>query len=384
MNKMEKEKNAYDNGIRQQVFRLPELCEAQLEVCFGPALKELMSMAEIFDARKVILTGCGASYAAALAMAPVIEKYCDCFGVQVMRLIEFTRFLPGTEIGIGEPNSPLVIVLSEQGKEARVCEALGKADRMGAFPILLTGNPDAPAAAYARRVFGTRPAQTPEGVFAVQAYFGSLVGLIAFASRMGHVRGTLPPSGPRQFREAVLSYMDKCTERLEQIDRQIFEVAWKWRDLTQFDLIGDDVEYGSAFFGAVRLQEYAGCAAAVDDSEDWCHINYFIGSPEKTGTIVMADENQPSFGRVLETVQSAVRIGRPVLVVTNAKEDIFEKGAEVCTIPDAPEGFAWMYPMLDFIPLALLAGYLCALKGGGQPVGTEADEETESKIEIYV
>ena len=40
MNRME-----YDNAIRKQVFWLPAFCEEQLQVCFGPELKGLMSMA---------------------------------------------------------------------------------------------------------------------------------------------------------------------------------------------------------------------------------------------------------------------------------------------------------------------------------------------------
>lgn len=373
----------YDNALRRQVFQLPELCEAQLEVCFGAGLKELMSMAEIFDARKIILTGCGDSYAAAIAMAPVIEKYCDCFGVTTMRMIEFTRFLSGAEIGIGEPNSPLVIVISADGMKARECEALMKADRIGAFPILMTANAKARAAEYARRVYRTGTASAHDKSPGLSSYFGSLVGLIAFASRMGHVRGTLPPAGPAEFQEAIRSYVGSYRERLERIDGQIFELAQKWKNLTQFDFIGDDVEYGSAHFGAAKFLECTGCVVSVDDSEDWCHINYFIGSPEKVGTIVMADKNQASFGRIQETVASAVHIGRPVLVVTNAAASEFEPGAVVCTLPDVPERFEWMFPLMDHIPVALLAGYLSVLHGGCLPAGTECKTLTDSKIEIY-
>lgn len=104
----------------------------------------------------------------------------------------------------------------------------------------------------------------------------------------------------------------------------------------------------------------------------------------KVGTIVLADKNQPSFGRIRETVGSAVRIGRPVLVVTNADAGVFEAGAEVCTIPDAPEGFGWMLPLLDYIPAALLAGYLSAFGGSSRSIGGEEDRTDNSKIEIYI
>lgn len=390
----------YDNFIRRQVMSLPELVEEQLKGCFGPGLRDLMIMAEIFDARKIILTGCGDSYAAAIAMAPVIEKYCDCFGVTVMRAVEFTRFLSKSEIGIGEPNSPLVIVISAGGGTARVCEALEKANEVGAFSILLTNRPESRAAKVAKRVFTVGTPPFPNDAPGLRSYFGSLVGLIAFASRMGHVRGTLPPTGPAEFQNAIRAYVGAVGEHLEQIDDQMFALAQKWQNFTRFDFIGDDVSYGSAFFGAAKFLECNGCSVTVDDSEDWCHINYFLKDPESIGTVVMADRHAPSFGRIQETVASAVRIGRPVLVVTNAEADAFEAGAEVCRLPDAPEGYEWLMPLMDYVPASLLAGYITKLQGvpffrrellpNGEPdpanpfANRDCYTMGNSKIEIYV
>ena len=54
------------------------------------------------------------------------------------------------------------------------------------------------------------------------------------------------------------------------------------------------------------------------------------------------------------------------------------------TIPDAPEGFGWMLPLLDYIPAALLAGYLSAFGGSSRSIGGEEDRTDNSKIEIYI
>ena len=394
MNKLD-----FDNPIRRQVFSLTDLVEAQLEGCFGPGLKELMTMAEIFDARKIILTGCGDSYAAAIAMAPVIEKYCDCFGVQVMRAVEFTRFLPKSDIGIGEPNSPLVIAISAGGGTSRICEVLEKANAVGAFSILLTNNGESRAAKVAKRVYVVGTPAFPNDHPGLRSYFGSLVGMIAFASRMGHVRGTLPPTGPAQFKKAITDYVKSYEPVMEKIDDQMFELAQKWKDFERFDFIGDDVEYGSAFFGAAKFLECNGCTVSVDDSEDWCHINHFIRNPETVGTVVMADRNAPSFNRVVETVVSAHHLGRPMLVVTNADASVFPEGVEVCRLPDAPEGYEWLMPLMDYAPASILAGYLTTLRGepffrrallpNGEPdpanpfANRDCYTMSNSKIEIY-
>lgn len=355
--------SAYENPIRLQVLSLPDLVETQLEACFGPNLRDLMTIAEMFDTRKIILTGCGDSYAAALAMAPVIEKYCDCFGVTVMRAIEFTRFTPKSDIGIGEPNSPLVIGISASGGAARIVEVMKKANQVGAFSILLTNNPNSPSAKEAKRVFVLGTPSFPNDSPGLRSYFASLIGEIAFAARLGLVRGTLPPGGPESWKNAIAQYVGSYRAALPAIDEMMANLATQWKDFEKFDFIGDDVQLASAFFGAAKIAECCGTPFDVSDSEDWCHINYFLQNPASTPTVVMADKYAASFGRVVETIASAHKIGRPVLVVTNAGKNAFIEGVTVCTLPDTPEGFPWLMPLMDFTPVALLAGHISGQRG---------------------
>lgn len=354
---------SYDNPLRRQILSLPELVETQLETCFGPGLQELMSMAEIFDTRKIILTGCGDSYVAAIAMAPVIERYCDCFGVTVMRAVEFCRFLPKEDIGIGEPNSPLVIVISAGGGTARICEALQKANQVGAFSILLTNKQSSKAVAIAKRVYFLDTPAFPNDSPGLRSYFASLLGLVAFACRIGHVRGTLPPTAPGDFRSAIAEYVGRYAAAFESVDRQMLALAQRWADFNRFDFVADHVELASAAISADKFAECNGCFCSVSDSEDWCHINYFLKDPGQIGTVFFADKHANGFGRIVESAASAKKIGRPVLVVTNAGADAFAEGIEVCTLPDAPAGFGWLLPLMDFTPAALLAGYLAELQG---------------------
>lgn len=358
MNKLD-----FDNPIRQQTFSLTDLVEAQLEGCFGPGLKELMSMAEIFDARKIILTGCGDSYGAAIAMAPVIAKYCDCFGVQAMRTVEFTRFLSKADIGIGEPNMPLVIAISAGGGTARICEALEKANQVGAFSILLTNNGRVPRRKGGKAgLCGGHP-PFPNDHPGLRSYFGSLVGLIAFASRMGHVRGTLPPTGPAQFKKAITDYVKSYEGVMERIDDQMFALAQRWQAFERFDFIGDDVEYGSAFSGRPSSSSATAAPCRWTTRRTGATSTTSSRTPRPSGTVFMADRHAPSFGRVVESANSARRIGRPVLVVTNADAKLFDEGVEVCRLPDTPAGYEWLMPLMDYAPASILAGYVTTLKG---------------------
>ncbi|MBR2592709.1 MAG: SIS domain-containing protein, partial [Oscillospiraceae bacterium] len=212
-------KQDYSTPIRDQVYALPKIVDQQLESCFdGEKLHSLMSMAEIFDVRKIYVVGCGDSWVAGGAMEPALRKYCDTFGCIVMDPMQFTRFTCKHDIGIGEPNSPLVIGISAGGGTARVVEALKKADEIGAFPILLTQNPNSPAAEAARRVFVLDTPMEDHDLPGLKNYFGSLMGLIAIACRMGHVRGVLPPTGVDEFKKAISSYVHSYEDVLDRMD----------------------------------------------------------------------------------------------------------------------------------------------------------------------
>ena len=157
--------------------------------------------------------------------------------------------------------------------------------------------------------------------------------------------------------------MKGFTPVLEKIDDQIFEVAQRFTSCETYDFLGDGVEFASAFFGGAKFLECPGALSSWDDSEDWCHVGYFLKNPEKVGTVIMADKHAPDFSRVVETIGSAKKIGRPVLVVTNADKGDFIDGVDVCTLPDAPAGYEWLLPLMDYCPASLLAGYVAALRG---------------------
>lgn len=359
MNKLD-----YNSPIRNQVFSLPELVDIQLNRSLDKEkLQSVLSIAEIFDARKIILTGCGDSFAAAAVMAPVLQRYCDVFTCKAMDPMEFTRFTPKEDIGIGEPNSPLVLVVSAGGSTARICEALQKAEHVGALPVLVTNKADSKAASVAKRVYFQDTPPMENDFPGLRSYFASLIGLASIALRMGHVRGVLPPTAKQEWKAAISGYVHSYEQVLEQIDDQMFELAKTWNSFERFDFIGDGPELYSALFGLEKFYECTGVSAVYDDSENWCHINYFIRDPETVGTVIMADKNSPSFGRTVETIASAHRIGRPVLVVTNADKSAFIDGVTVCTLPETPKGFEWLMPFMDYVPATLLASYCCTLAG---------------------
>ena len=66
-----------------------------------------------------------------------------------------------------------------------------------------------------------------------------------------------------------------------------------------------------------------------------------------------------------ETVNQALGIGRPTLFIANGSEEDFgiHGSVTLCRVPDAPKGHEFLLPMLNYVPGAILAGYLSTLTG---------------------
>lgn len=358
------EKKNYSNPLGNQVLSLPSMVDEQVDYCFSDEVQQsIMSMSEAFDVRKIYITGCGDSIAAAGAMAPVVHRLSGVFGCEMVEPMDFTRFMLAKDIGIGEPNSPLVIGISAGGSSSRVVEVMRKANEMGAFTIALTNNGESPVAKEAKRSFVLNTPKMQDDFPGLRSYFASMVGLIAIACRMGRVRNVLPPDSEKRLAEALKAYIHQYAGILEGMDTDMFELAKSWKSFERIDFIGDDKELYSALFAMEKFLECTGVMANYDDSENWCHVGYHIADPESIGTVFFADATAASYGRIQETVSAAAAIRRPVLVITNGEKGDFPEGARVVQVPRAEAGNEWMQTLMDYAPAALLAGYCCTLAG---------------------
>ena len=177
---------------------------------------------------------------------------------------------------------------------------------------------------------------------------------------------------------------------MEAIDDQMFRIATAWKDHKAYDFIGDDIQYATAFFCAAKIVETAGKMTHTDDSEDWCHVGFFQRDPQNIGTVIVADRKANNRSRIGETASQAAGITRPVLLVANGTKEDFDITAdiEVCTVPEVPEGYEFLLPLMNYVPGAILASYISALtqepyfRGGGIWSAPGNNNIRTSKIEI--
>ena len=349
-------------------------------------LSAALPMKELYDAQKVIITGCGDSWMAGIAAKPVFEALAKR-DTEVWRCVEFSRYFSGKALGYS-PNTPLVIAISFSGQVSRVVEALERAGKYGANTLLITSDPASPAAKAAKHVL---PIEFPQGEYqpGLNSYVGAVTVLMMIALRMAHAKDHINGATYNHMVDAIGAYGEAYRPLLPEMSERARHIANEWEKLRCYDFVGDYADYATAFFGSAKVIECFGGYTTYDDSEDWCHINYFLRDPATIGRVFIANSDTPSYGRLLETLKAVKQLTSPCIVVSDSAASAFPSGFEVFTTPK-PE-YSWLSPLMQHLPFDYVAAYIAGLKNveffrNNDPlfegIYSSADRIRNSKIEI--
>ena len=381
MNKME-----FDNSMARQGRLSPEFVKIMQQRMTFDKLVGALPLKELFDAQKIIITGCGDSWLCGIATKPTFESVAK-MDVEVLRNVEFSRYFPSKALGYS-PNTPLVVVISISGQVSRAIEALRRANHYGANTIAITNDPQSPVGKEAKHVI---PLDMPQGEYGpgLNSYIASMSALNALALRIARAKNTICTREEADMKKAILDYADAWAAIIDDVDNRAFELAKTWKDLRCVDFVGDYADYATAFFGSAKVIECYGGYTTYDDSEDWCHINYFLREPQSIGRVFILNSDTPSFGRIKETLAAVEQLGSPCIVVTDAPASEFPASFTVFTTPKAK--YFWLSPLMQHLPFDFVSGYIAELLGIEnfrrdmdvfKNAARDADRIRGSKIEI--
>ena len=347
----------FDNAIRAQVMSLPELIKSQY-ADLEPKARVVLSTPQIFDIQHIILTGCGDSYAACLAMKYVFEHLTK-IRTDVVKTVELARFTESKFLG-GAPNNPLVIGISNSGKVARMGEAMQRVRQFGASVLGVTGNLDSPLGMNSDHVLKLDIPKFPSAP-GTRSYLVSVMALYLLAIRIGEVRGRYTMDTAKSYRKDILKAGEGLVALLPQMDEAMLKTAKVWKDFHHFDFCGAGFDEATAFFSMAKVFEATGDYATEVNVEEWLHLNFFMKHPETLGTVMVATANNPAFSRVRETTKYMAQLGRPLVVVTDGTEADFGVKATYVQVPKTDH---WAtQPLTQFVPSCLLFGYIMAMNG---------------------
>jgi glucosamine--fructose-6-phosphate aminotransferase (isomerizing) len=140
---------------------------------------------------------------------------------------------------------------------------------------------------------------------------------------------------------------------------EILAIARKYKDSRDFLYLGRGVSYPIALEGALKLKEIS-----------YIHAEGYTAGEMKHGPIALIDEQMPvlvlcsqgdTYEKTLSNLEEArTRGGRIIAVGTEGDRELAEKAEDVFFLP--PCG-GLSLPILEVVPLQLLAYHMAVLKG---------------------
>jgi glucosamine--fructose-6-phosphate aminotransferase (isomerizing) len=299
---------------------------------------------------RVIIVACGTSWHAGLVGKFIIEELAR-LPVEVDLGSEYRYRNPVVEPGT------LSIPISQSGETADTLAGLREAKGKGAVSVSICNVVSSTIARESEGVIYTHAG--PEiGVASTKAFTTQLVALYLLALHLAQARGKI---SSREISTHLLELSDlprKIEDVLKRED-EILAIARKYKDSRDFLYLGRGISYPIALEGALKLKEIC-----------YSHAEGYTAGEMKHGPIALIDEQMPvlvlcsrgdTYEKTLSNLEEArTRGGRIIAVGTEGDEELAEKAEDVFFLP--PCGRLAL-PILEVVPLQLLAYHMAVLKG---------------------
>ncbi len=308
-----------------------------------------MSNAELRAIDRIVLSGCGTAFHAALAGEYLIEQLAH-IPVECEIASEFRyRNLP-------MDRDTLVFVISQSGETADTLAALRESQRKGHRTLGICNNV---ASTIARESDGGVYMHAgPEiGVAATKSFTSQLVILTLLGLLLGRIRHLSHGEG-----RTIISELEKLPDlvaRTIELDAAVKKIALKYARAKNFLFMGRQANYPVALEGALKLKEISYIAASGYPSAELKH-----------GVIALINEETPSvfitprdavFEKNMSNIEEVKARRGPVIAIgTEGDTDLAKVCDDVILVPHAPD---YLAPILNVIPLQLLAYHIADALG---------------------
>jgi glucosamine--fructose-6-phosphate aminotransferase (isomerizing) len=317
--------------------------------------------------RRVYFVACGTSAHAAMAGRYWIE--------QLARLPSVVEI--GSEVRYRDPvfgPDDLVVAVSQSGETLDTLAAVKAARAQGAAVLAVANVIDSAIPRAADAALYTHAG--PEiGVASTKCFTTQLVAMLLLAVYLGRRRGALDADGARRILEALTHVPAQMREVLARTD-DMKALAKKYMRAQHMLFLGRGTGFPVALEGALKLKEIS-----------YIHAEGYAAGEMKHGPIALIDEEMPvvaicprdkQFEKTFSNMQEVkAREGQLIAVCTEGDTDVLSLLASEASPassrrtplppepsyveipPAAPE----ILPLLEVIPLQLLAYHVADLKG---------------------
>ncbi len=352
------DKGLFEHHMLKEIYEQPEALEnamrgrlddSDASAHFGGLNLDTQ---QVRRAERLILTGCGTSYHAALVGEYLIEEFAR-MPVEVEYASEFRYRNPPID------RNTVVIAITQSGETADTLAALRESKRKG-HPTLALCN--VVGSTIAREADGGVYLHAgPEvGVASTKAFSSQVAVLTMIALYLGRMRHLSSLAGSQMIRE--LRAIPDAVRRALDCHDTVREVARRYASANNFLYLGRQYLYPVALEGALKLKEIS-----------YVHAEGYAAAEMKHGPIALVDENTPSvflvprgpiFEKVMSNLEEIKARGGPVIAVASEGDEdtasrVLDRADDVIFVPEVAE---YLQPLVAAVPLQLLAYHIALLR----------------------
>lgn len=302
------------------------------------------------SAPRIIIVACGTSWHAGLVAEYLIEELCR-IPVEVEYASEFRYRNPVIHPG------DIIIAISQSGETADTLVAMESAQKQGA---IILGVCNVVGSSIARlSQGGVYTHAGPEiGVASTKAFTAQLAVLSLIALKVAQEKGSIKDNRYQQ----LLLELEEVPAKVEAalgLSDQIKSIAERYKDARDFLYLGRGFNFPVALEGALKLKEIS-----------YIHAEGYPAAEMKHGPIALVDETLPvvfvatkdsNYDKIVSNIQEIkARKGKIIAIVSEGDEVIPAMADHILEVPEADETIA---PLINVIPLQLLAYHIGVLKG---------------------
>ncbi|MBS1550834.1 MAG: glutamine--fructose-6-phosphate transaminase (isomerizing) [Bacteroidetes bacterium] len=304
---------------------------------------------KLFNAKRIIITGCGTAWHAGLVGEYMLEHYCR-IPAEVEYASEFRYRNPIIN------RDDVVILISQSGETADTRAAMKEAQRLGATTI---GIVNVVGSTIAREVdAGTYIHAGPEiGVASTKAFTSQLMSLALITLMIANNKGTLSEKQLIEIASEVKVLPEKMKHIIDKRNDYKF-IAEEFKDAKNFLYLGRGFNFPVALEGALKLKEIS-----------YIHAEGYPAAEMKHGPIALIDENMPvvfiapkdsTYDKIISNIEEIkARKGKIITIANEDDMEISNYSDYVLRVPASVPLFA---PILNSIPLQFLSYYIAAAR----------------------
>jgi glucosamine--fructose-6-phosphate aminotransferase (isomerizing) len=358
------EKGGYKHFMLKEIFEQPRAIRdttlGRISLDTGRVFLSEMKISdeEFRRATRINIAACGTSWHAATAGKFMIERLAR-LPVEVDYASEYRYRDP-----IADP-AALGLLITQSGETADTIAAQREMIAKGSKTIAIC---NVVGAMIAREAHGTIYTHAgPEiGVASTKAFTAQLVALFLFALHLAQKRETVTDDQSRVLVESLSLLPGKVEEALRTADSVCEEIARLYSNSRDFLYLGRGIHYPIALEGALKLKEISYIHAEGYPAGEMKHgPNALIDETLPVVVLATKDEsNRDSvlrYEKTLSNIQEVIaRSGKVIAVAIEGDDHIKQLVDHVLYVPSASE---LLLPVLDVIPLQLLAYHIAVRRG---------------------